>query len=205
MGPGEGPVLPIQMKQAIRTEMIHRRLALAEAERLRLSEGAQRALIGSEAYQRARLILLYQPFRGETETALIAREAVAAGKGLALPRVQKEPRQLWLHAYRGEPKDLISGAYGILEPDPAGPLVDPARIDLVVVPGVAFDRQGNRLGYGGGFYDRTLPVIRRANPAARLIGLAYGFQVVAQLPPDPHDIPVDGLATEDGLIAATRG
>lgn len=200
MGPGAGPVLPIQMKQKIRTEMIERRRALTVAERQLRSEAAQVSLILGDTFRHARLILLYHPFRGEAETGLIAREAVTAGKRLALPRVQMMPKQLWLHAYSGNPDDLVAGAFGILEPDPASPLVEAAEIDLVVVPGVAFDPRGNRLGYGGGFYDRTLPLIRQANPAVRLIGLAYGFQVVARLPPDPHDIPVDGLATDDGLI-----
>jgi 5-formyltetrahydrofolate cyclo-ligase len=125
---------------------------------------------------------------------------VAAGKLLALPRVRREPKHLWLHAYPGEPSALVTGAYGIREPAPDWPLVEPAAVDLVVVPGVAFDRHGTRLGYGGGYYDRMLPTIRAGNPAAALVGLAYGFQVVADLPGDPHDVPVDAIATEAGLV-----
>jgi 5-formyltetrahydrofolate cyclo-ligase len=187
-------------KAEVRKAMIARRLTLAPAEREQLARAAQDALIGSEPFRRARLILLYEAFRGEAATDRIAAAAVAAGKRLALPRVSVNPRRLWLHAYSGDPATLSAGAYGIREPDPAWPLVALADVDLVVVPGVAFDRQGNRLGYGGGYYDRTLPEVRAANPAAALIGLAFSFQIVPSLPADPHDMAVDGVATNDGLI-----
>ncbi len=187
-------------KQRLRREMLRRRLQLPPEERRRLSARAQEALIQSRTFARAGLILVYQPFRGEVQTEQIVRDALAAGKRLALPRVRQEPRGLTLHAYSGDPATLVRGAYGIREPDPASPQIDPAEIGLVVVPGVAFDRTGVRLGYGGGYYDRTLPVLRAANPSVALIGLAYAFQVVDALPRDPHDIPVDGVATDEGLI-----
>lgn len=187
-------------KQLLRQEMMARRQALEGAERQRLSQAAQAHLIASEWFDRAGLILLYQPMRGETETSLVAAAALKAGKRLALPRVVKSPRGLTLYAYAGDPGALAPGAYGILEPDPGWAQVGPGEVGLAVVPGVAFDRHGHRLGYGGGFYDRTLPLVRSANPAAVLVGLAYEFQVVPALPRDPHDIPVDGLATERGLL-----
>lgn len=187
-------------KKQIRKAMIDRRLALSPEERTRLSAGAQQALLRSPLFAEAQSVLLYHPFRGEAETGQIAAAAVQAGKRLALPRVEKEPPRLWLHSYPGDPGALVPGAYGLLEPDPAWPLVQPEAIDLVVLPGVAFDASGRRLGYGGGYYDRTLPALRLANPSVRLIGLAYGFQLVERLPADPHDIPVDGVATEDGLF-----
>lgn len=181
-------------KAALRSQMLARRQALAPDERERRSLAAQEALIHSPAFGAASQILIYIAFRGEVGTERIAEAAVAAGKGLVLPRVVKEPRGLVLHAYSGDPATLVPGAYGILEPRPAFPVVTPDQIDLVVVPGVAFDRSGGRLGYGGGYYDRLLPALRHA----WLIGLAYECQVVGGLPHDPHDIPVDGLATEVG-------
>lgn len=177
-------------KRALRKQMIEARLALAPAEREERSRRAQMALLASPWFEQARTILLYLPFRGEVGTGLLAR---AAGKQLVLPRVQREPRKLWLHRWDGEP---VAGAYGILEPAAAWPLVEPGEIDLVVVPGVAFDRRGNRLGYGGGYYDRTLPLMA----GAVKVGLAYGLQLVAALPAEPHDVPLDGIATEEGLI-----
>ncbi|HWI50966.1 MAG TPA: 5-formyltetrahydrofolate cyclo-ligase [Symbiobacteriaceae bacterium] len=191
-------------KTELRKFMMERRLAQAPAERERLSLAAQAALIGSPAFAAARLVLLYIAFRGEVATEAIAAAAVAAGKGLALPRVIREPRGLVLHAYNGDPATLARGAYGIAEPRPDWPVVAPAAVDLVVVPGVAFDRTGGRLGYGGGYYDRLLPEIRAAHPGAMLVGLAYDCQVTDGLPRDPHDIPVDGLATELGYVSFGR-
>lgn len=188
-------------KKALRQEMLARRSALEPEERERLSRAAQEALVGSGWFQQARLILLYDPIRGEVGTEVIAAAALAVGKRLALPRVQRQPRRLWLHAYPGDPGSLVTGAYGILEPDPSWPLVAYGEVDMVVVPGLAFDHAGTRLGYGGGYYDRLLPDLRAANPAVRLIGLAYGFQVVNALPRDPHDVAVDGVCTEPGTLS----
>lgn len=180
--------------------MIQWRLTLDQTDRVKRSRAAQEAVIASEWFRQARTILLYVAFRGEVRTQMIATAAGAAGKRLALPRVQKEPKRLILHAYSGDPTTLIRGAYGIAEPREDWPVVEPGEVDLVVAPGVAFDRRGNRLGYGGGYYDRMLPEVKAANPAAKLVGLAYGFQLVPELPAEPHDIPMDGVATEDGLI-----
>lgn len=201
MGPGEGPVLSIPMeKQALRKQMMEARAELGGAKRERLSALAQAALMSAPAFGSARTVLLYQAFRDEVATEAIAAEAVAAGKRLALPRVIKESRGLVLHQYSGDPATLAIGAYGIQEPCPEWSVVNPGEVDLVVVPGVAFDRAGNRLGYGGGYYDRLLPLVRSANPAVCLIGLAYSFQLVLALPADPHDIPVDLVATDAGLL-----
>lgn len=185
--------------------MIAARAALSPAERSRLSLAAQEAVLGTAAFQGARVVLLYAPIRGEVETDCVAAAAVALGKRLALPRVHKEPRGLVLHAYSGDPGTLVKGAYGILEPAADWPEVEPAAVDLVVVPGVGFDTRGNRLGYGGGYYDRLLPDLLKANPKVSLLGLAYGFQVVPALPAEAHDVPMDGLATETGYQATRRG
>lgn len=184
-------------KQALRRQMIAARKALTPVERAERSRRAQAALIGSHWFQKADTVMLYLPFRGEVETGMLAGAARAAGKRLVLPRVQKEPRRLWLHLWEGEP---VAGAYGILEPSAEWPLVEPGEIGLAVVPGVAFDPAGNRLGYGGGYYDRTLPLLTRAATVA----LAYAFQVVEALPAEAHDIPLDGIASDRGLIICPR-
>jgi 5-formyltetrahydrofolate cyclo-ligase len=187
-------------KRDMRRTLLAQRAALTAAERQRLGALAQAALISSDAFRRAGLILIYAAFRGEVETDQIAQAAVAAGKRLALPRVIKEPRGLVLHQYSGDPSTLATGAYSIREPRPEWPVVAPAQVDLVVTPGVGFDLRGHRLGYGGGYYDRLLPMVAAANPTAVLVGLAYSLQVVATLPSAPHDIPMDALATEQGFV-----
>jgi 5-formyltetrahydrofolate cyclo-ligase len=185
-------------KSELRQRMLQQRSALSEGEQRRLGEAAQTALIASYLFERAGTVLLYQAFRGEVPTDRIVRAAVAAGKRLALPRVVRNPRGLVLHAYGGDPATLARGAYDIAEPHADWPVLAPGEIDLAVVPGVAFDPTGNRLGYGGGYYDRLLPGLTRA----ALVGLAYSFQLVPSLPADPHDIPLHALATDRGLVEA---
>lgn len=162
---------------------------------------AQEALLSSEEWTLAGSVLLYLPIRGEAETGLLAETAVDQGKRLLLPRVEKGARRLWLHQWSGTSGELVSGAYGIPEPRPDLERVEPGEVDLVVVPGVAFDRHGNRLGYGGGYYDRALPGMGRAFK----VGLGFAFQVVDDLPAEAHDVRLDGLATDEGMDRVPRG
>lgn len=182
-------------KKQLRQQMMAARGALPPAEHARRSRIAQEALLAADEWGQAGTVLLYLPIRGEVETALLARTALGQGRRLLLPRVEREARRLWLHQWSGAEEELAPGAYGIPEPRPELPLVDPAEADLVVVPGVAFDRQGYRLGYGGGYYDRALPGMRRA---AR-VGLCFALQVVETLPAEAHDVRLDGLATDEGF------
>ncbi|MGE5673581.1 MAG: 5-formyltetrahydrofolate cyclo-ligase [Mycobacterium leprae] len=189
-------------KAALRKQMIEQRLALSPDERQARSCAAQAALLASEAFASARRLLLYVAFRGEVGTEAIVAAAAKAGKELVLPRVEKATHKLWLHRWDGDWFGLHNGTYGIQEPCAVWPLVEPGSIDLVVVPGAAFDRLGGRLGYGGGYYDRLLPLIRTGNSRAKLIGLAYDLQVVEAIPTEEHDVRLDGVATEAGLCMA---
>jgi 5-formyltetrahydrofolate cyclo-ligase len=187
-------------KALLRRKMIQWRMAQAPGERKRLSRKAQEALIASDWFRQAKTVLIYIPFRGEVNTDMITVAAVAAKKRLVLPRIEREPKSLVLHRYTGDQTTLIRGPLGIREPGVDWPIVPAGEIDLVITPGVAFDRQGNRLGYGGGYYDRMLPEIKRANSVVMLIGLAFRFQVIDVLPTEPHDIPMHGVATDEGLL-----
>jgi len=191
-------------KAALRREMIRRREELDPVERERLSREVQEAVVRSEPFQRAKVVFLYAAFRGEVGTDRIAAAALAAGKRVLLPRVGRKPPRLCLREYGGGPSALVPSAFGGAGADPAWAQADPGSVDLAVVPGVAFDPAGRRLGYGAGFYDRTLPAIRAGNPNAVAVGLAYGFQVVPGLPVDPHDAPLDAIATEAGWTWCRR-
>ena len=98
-------------------------------------------------------------------------------------------------------RDLVPGHFGILEPPRTATPSDPLDLDLMLVPGVAFDARGARLGRGGGFYDRILP-LRGAPGAPFLLGLAFAFQLVERVPSDERDRRVDAILTEEGLIPA---
>lgn len=136
----------------------------------------------------ARRILGYYPLGSEVDVTDYLREACALGRTVALPRVEGDA--LVLH--RWEPWDeLTVGLHGQHEPLETSPLVDADDIDLVLVPGVGFDEEGHRLGFGRGFYDRLLQGFARE----RRVGVAFDAQVVARLSPEPHDVPMGWVVT----------
>ena len=129
------------------------------------------------------VILAYYALPDEVDTHPILNELVAEGKTVLLPKVLDDT-SMELRRYTG-PQDLCVGAYHIMEPTGAS-FTDLAQIDLALIPGLAFDAQGHRLGRGKGYYDRLLPRLVHA----RLQGICFPFQLLDNIPAEPHDIPV---------------
>ena len=153
-------------------------------------------LVGTRLVRDRGVVAGFWPFPDEIDP----RPAMAAFGSrhhpLALPRMQGFGRPLAFHRYvAGDP--LIEGRFEVMEPAPDRPIVQP---DLILVPLLAFDRRGHRLGFGAGFYDRTLAALRAARPEVVAIGLAFACQEVEALPVEPHDQPLDGVASERGVI-----
>jgi len=139
----------------------------------------------------AKSILLYYPYKNEVDTRPIIKALLQQGKyTVLLPKVSGD-RIVPIKV--SSLNNLKKGYAGILEP--SGEETDPKGIDIIVVPAVAFDRKGYRLGYGGGFYDRFLK-----NSPALKVGVAFDFQVVDSLPTEEHDIPVDLIITPTKII-----
>lgn len=161
-----------------------------------LSRGIGRRLLNLPEFERARTVLFYIAFRSEVETQSLIDKALALGKEVAVPVVRAEPRGLIPCRYSCA-ADLARTTLGVLEPRPecACP-VEPAAIDLVVVPGAAFDIRGGRLGYGLGFYDRLLAEV----PRAPRVALAFECQLLSAVPAEPHDVPVDLILTEERAV-----
>lgn len=143
-----------------------------------------------DLFKQAERIALYHALPGEVETADFI-EKWAEKKTIFLPVV--EGNDLSLHPYRGK-HSLQSGAFGIMEPGREEPcrLED---IDLMIVPGIAFDRQCNRMGRGKGYYDRLLTTL-----SIPKIGLCFSFQLVDEIPMESFDIPMDGVVTDKEII-----
>jgi len=147
-------------------------------------------------FRRSETILTYMPMRGEVDLRpLLERHP---RKRWLLPRIQPEGRMTF-HPY--DPEHMIRHPYGMLEPAPDLPIVPVEHIQLALVPGLAFDRQGWRLGYGGGFFDRFLAGF--AHGAS--LGVTYHALLFDHLPHHQHDIPVQYLVMEDGLLACGDG
>jgi 5-formyltetrahydrofolate cyclo-ligase len=182
-------------KATLRAALIAARRALPAEDRQSRSRSVASRLVELPAFSRARTVGLYAPIGAEVDTAEVARLAAVAGKQVAFPRIVPGERAL---AYAACAVDaLVVGALGTREPPPCARAVPLAELDLAVVPGVAFDARGRRLGRGRGHYDATLAALP---PHAARIGLAFELQIVAEVPEEPHDAPLDAVVTEARIL-----
>jgi 5-formyltetrahydrofolate cyclo-ligase len=193
----------LESKSALRRRMAAIRDAIPAEERTAKSEAIARRLSEWGGFAAAKTVLAFISTRSEVLTQPMVAAALAAGKVVGAPRTLLEQKRLEFRRIRGLAQELVPGPFGILEPKTEAPLLDPAAADLILVPGLAFDKQGYRLGYGGGFYDRLL-----ANPEVRAatVGIAFEGQIVERMPHEESDRPVGWLATEQRIIncAAAR-
>jgi 5-formyltetrahydrofolate cyclo-ligase len=182
-------------KRSLREALVSARRAVPPEERARRSREIASRLSTLDAFVRASVVALYASTGAEVDTAPLAEIALAAGKRVLYPRVAAGTRTLAFAACG--PGALVPGALGTREPPAGAADVRLDAIDLVVVPGVAFDAQGRRLGRGGGYYDATLAELRRGTPR---YGAAFEVQLVAAVPEEPHDVRLDGVVTEDRVL-----
>lgn len=181
-------------KASLRSAMRARRLALGEAALREAEARAAAALLGHDLWRSARAVALHAAVRGELPTGVLIAAALAAGKRVFLPRQGAggmELRQV------GETDRLRQGPHGIPEPPADADAVAAADLDLVVAPGLAFDRLGNRLGQGGGDYDR---LFGRVPAATATLGWCHDFQLVESVPTEPHDRRVGWVCRPSGLF-----
>jgi len=179
------------MKREIRTRMRRLLREIAAAERQRLSLEVCRRMLGLPEWQRAETVMLFLATPTEVDTAPLVEAGWRAGKRVLAPRVDPERNVMAAFEIRAW-SDCLPGFKGILEPVEQEAFDVPA-IDLIVVPGLAFDLGGGRLGAGGGFYDRFLA---RDDCRAGTVGVAFELQVVEALPREPHDRGVESLVTD---------
>lgn len=157
-----------------------------------MSREIEEKLFALREFRDARTVLFYASFRSEVETHEMVRRALAEGKRVVLPKVEGD--HLILFQIADFDRDVKPGAWGIPEPTGEKQLL-PEQMDLIVVPGAAFDPEGNRLGYGAGFYDKLLKQYQGHTAA-----LAFELQILNNVPADPHDVPVHRVVTEKRVI-----
>ncbi len=173
-------------KRALREAMRERRRAVSAGESLAAGEKAARLLAETLTLWRPKMVLLYAALPGEADPEPLDRLLRARNIGVAYPRVGAG-RTLKLHL--AELPSLVLGRFPIREPDPNSPTVGASEIDLAVVPGLAFDTRGGRLGFGRGYYD----VLLAQAPRAIRLGLSLPWQVVPRVPTARHDVLLDFL------------
>jgi 5-formyltetrahydrofolate cyclo-ligase len=188
-------------KSEIRRRMIGLRNAMTREEIEAKSLAIQKRLTELEEILLASTLMTFLSFGSEVLTDGLIRWGWGEGKRIVVPFCRPESRELT--ACRIDDFDeLEKGRYGIRAPK-EGLLrpVERGEIDAILVPGVAFDQRGYRVGYGGGYYDRFL----LGAPQAAKIGAAFACQIVAEIPADPYDVTVDRIVTEEGIIIPSKG
>ncbi len=185
-------------KKRLREQTDERLKDLTEADRTRAAVDLCNRMAAAPEWRRARSILAFAPMSGEINIWPLLAEAEARGVRLAFPRYDKIRKAYQACSVTGL-ADLQPGWYGIREPAPHCAPVKTMLLDLILVPGVAFDLQGRRLGRGKGFYDRLLQTLKGVT-----CGVAYDQQIVGEVPVEAHDVPLDSILTPTRFVQ-TRG
>lgn len=184
-------------KKQLRSHILERRKSMSAKEREQLSREVCEHLLSHERLADAKAIMAFHPFGDELDILPFLLEAKKRGQDIWLPLTNVAERRLIPYRYTG-PHMLKQGVYGIWEPDPAlAEEADVSHLDAIIVPGVAFDSKGGRMGYGGGYYDRFLATLKKL---PFLVGVGFSIQVVEHVPLESHDVLLDAVVTEKGLL-----
>lgn len=170
-------------KKALRASIRARKRAMTKEEILSRSQTLTRLCLESQAYQQAKTIYGYLPYNQEVRTVPLLEQALKDGKRVAVPKCYGDEMRF---IFMEDLSKVEKGYANIPEPIADGPIADDETA-LVLMPGLAFDPQGHRIGYGGGFYDKFLS----AEPNHPTLALCYEFQLLPELKTEAHDIPVD--------------
>lgn len=191
-------------KQALRQSIIAAREKLPAAERLHFSRTIVGAICDLAGYRQARTVLGYLNFGAELAADLWVQQALADGKRVLLPRVNRASKHLDIYKVQDLQQDVAPGAWGIREPVVDRCIKEEAlgTVDLILLPGVAFTREGARLGYGGGYYDKLLAQMPHQ---PTLVAGTFGLQVVQEIPLEHTDRNVEWLVTEEETIRCNFG
>jgi 5-formyltetrahydrofolate cyclo-ligase len=190
-GPGE-PVATAR-KEELRRTARQVRDAIATEPRRRAAESAAGHLLALPRLAGARRVALFAAVGSELDATAVARGLRARGVEIVYPRVVRGARRLEFHLV-GDESELVPGAFGIPEPAADAPVAPVQSIDAFVVPGLAFDAGGARIGWGRGYYDRSLA----AAPERLRIGYCFECQLVPEVPLEPSDLPMHAIVTETG-------
>ncbi len=186
-----------EMKDSLRKKILSERSAITDPERTAYQESIISRFLSLASYRFADTVLLYYPIKDEIDMLSVAASAIKAGKKVAFPRCDSENFTMTYHIVSSL-DDLTGGTYGIPEPSPSLPIYTPSpeKNDLIVVPAVCFDKQGYRIGYGRGYYDRYL-----CSFGGTAVGVTFHKLLQSALPRGRFDRRVDILLTEKGAFA----
>lgn len=184
------------MKEDLRKELMKKRKSLSDVDISRKSSQIEKRFFEMNEYKESQTILFYVSYDNEVYTHNMIKKSMSEEKNVVVPISNKENRTLILSKL-DKWENLETGSHTILEPKKGCiEKISLDRIDLIIVPGVGFDKQGHRIGHGMGYYDRLLKDSRGASH----IGLAFELQIVDKIPIEEHDIPVEKIITEKRTV-----
>lgn len=187
-----------EKKAEIRRDALARRDALTDQERARRTKAITASLFAFANFLESKTVLFYMNSGSEVATEAMIRKASGYEKAICLPWVDTKRKRILPLKVDDLDKDVAPGYRNILEPIPQRCKVFPVEyIDLAIVPGIAFDERGGRIGHGTGFYDKFIPVL---DVTTRKVALAFECQIVPQIPMEPHDRYIDIIITEKRII-----
>jgi 5-formyltetrahydrofolate cyclo-ligase len=193
----------IAQRRELRQNLAERRRALPPAERIAAAQGLRRSLEKLPEYFTDTRVAGYWAVNGELPLNLVIPPLATRGQQFLLPVLGQGQRLRFAPWQAGD--DVLPNRHGIPEPVKAEQLLEPFQLDLVLVPLLGFDRRGHRLGYGGGYYDRSFAFlneqVRPTEPL--LVGVAYAFQELESIHDEAWDVPLDFIATDRELIDCT--
>lgn len=191
-----------ELKTKLRQTLLQKRKALSAEQKNGFDAAICRKLLSGAAYRYADTLLLYSPLPDEVDITPIAEQAYRQGKTVAFPRCIPGSSDMEFHITGGL-HELEVGTYSIMEPPASAPIWRPREHEhaICLLPGLAFDREGYRIGYGKGYYDRYF----KDGRTALLIGVAYSDAILPHLPHGRYDITVDTVITEKQIITASPG
>lgn len=185
------------MKNKIRNSNKIKRSSMDKAEILEKSHAAAKVFLSSDIYKNAKQLMLYMPLGNETDTTHIINEAFRDGKKPIFPVTDEKSGEI-TPCYATEESEFVKGAFSVKEPCVMD-VADVSKIDVILVPGIGFDKKGTRIGFGKGCYDRLLK-----NTTAIKIGFCYDFQICEGIDAEEHDVKMDFLITESGIIKCEK-
>lgn len=201
-----GPVITADCKRLLRREALARRDALSPAEIETRSTAIARRVMGLPAYRRARARLLFMSVGSEVRTDRLVADSLRSRARVILPRVVGPEEALALHEVCDLKREVAPGWMGIREPIAGNcPEYSPDEVDFILVPGLAFDRHGGRLGYGGGYFDYILSLRSDLVESGAVVAVAFALQIVDEVPRESWDVRVPIIVTEDEIIDTRRG
>lgn len=187
-----------EKKREIRREVSERLAALTTDEISKRYEAIETRLFGFANFLESRIIFLYYGRKGEVSSQKILKRCLQSNKIVVLPALDPARHRMKLLKVDNLGKDLIPGPAGIPQPDPTRcKLVPIDRVDIAILPGIAFDEKGGRVGTGEGYYDRLIP---RLPATTRKVALSLEAQILPQVPMESHDRHVDIIITENRVI-----